>query len=513
MPTQCKPLSFLFQGFQRRRITAAFDGGSITANAGALLLREIDRFVGLFDRVAACFTDHRDPRLRVHALRTLLAQRITGIALGYEDLNDHDDLRHDPLLALLADTLEGRRKGCAPLAGKSTLQRLEHAPAASKPGRYHRIGHDPDALQAVLVELFIELWEGKPPSRLVLDIDATDDEVHGRQEGRYFHGYYGHYCFLPLYITCGGRPLFALLRPGNSDPAAGAIEALDRIIARLRQEWPWLKILLRADSAYAREDLLAWCEDNRVDYVIGVAKNARLIGKIEAELAKAQAKSRPPRPPGTPVRRVPLRHADELVAPAPRRREGRTPAGQGEPPLRRHLAARRPVLGPHRLRARLLSAGRHGEHDQGTAARSLLRPDLGVALRRQPAPPPLLRLRVDPLRCPQARARRHPPGPRHRRNAPAQAPQDRRPRHRLGATSQGRHGLRASLRRCLRSGPRPIASVVSRPRLDFFSGHSVGPVRLTDIRGAFSHLNRRCTSLHPAHPRALRSPDHGALPQ
>ena len=291
MPTQCKPLSFVFQGFQRRRVTAAFDGGSITSNAGALLLREVDRFVGLFDRVAACFKDHRDPRLRVHALRTLLAQRITGIALGYEDLNDHDDLRHDPLLALLADKLEGRRKGCAPLAGKSTLNRLEHAPASGEPSRYHRIDHDPDALQALLVEMFIELWEGKPPSRLVLDIDSTDDEVHGRQEGRRFHAYYGHYCFLPLYITCGGRPLFAQLRPGNSDAAAGAIEAIDGVIARLRQEWPWLKILLRADSAYAREDLLAWCEDNRVDYVIGVAKNSRLVGKIGGELADAQAEA------------------------------------------------------------------------------------------------------------------------------------------------------------------------------------------------------------------------------
>ena len=291
MPTQCKPQSFAFQGCQRRRVTAAFDGGSITSNAGVLLLREIDRFVGLFDRVAACFTDHRDPRLRVHALRTLVAQRITGIALGYEDLNDHDDLRHDPLLALLADKLEGGRKGCAALAGKSTLNRLEHAPVGGEPGRYHRIDHDPDALQAVLVESFIDGWEGKPPSRLVLDIDSTDDEVHGRQEGRFFHGYYGHYCFLPVYITCGHRPLFAQLRPGNADPAGDVTAPLGRIIARLRQEWPWLKILLRADSSYAREELLAWCEDNRVSYVIGVAKNARLVGRIERELAKAQAEA------------------------------------------------------------------------------------------------------------------------------------------------------------------------------------------------------------------------------
>ena len=473
MPTQCKPFSFAFQGCQRRRVTAAFDGGSITSNAGALLLREIDRFVGLFDRVAACFKDHRDPRFTEHSLRTLVAQRITGIALGYEDLNDHDDLRHDPLLALLAGKLEGRRKRCAALAGKSTLNRLEHAPAGGEPGRYHKIDHDPDALQAQLVELFIDLWEGKPPSRLVLDIDSTDDEVHGRQEGRFFHGYYGHYCFLPLYITCGGRPLFAQLRPGNSDPAGGVTEPLGRIIERLRREWPWLKILLRADSAYAREEILAWCRDNRVDYVIGLARNSRLVKRIGWELADAQAEAVRH---GRPVHGVPLRHADELVAPAPNGRQGRAPARQGQPPLRRHLAARPHLLGPDRLRARLLPAGRHGEHDQGAATRSLLRPDLGLALRRQPAPAPVFRLRVDPLRCPQTHARGQPPGPRHCRNTPAQAPQDRRPRHRLGAQGQGRHGLRAPLRCCLRTGPRPITRVVSHPLPHFLSRRSVGPL-------------------------------------
>jgi len=289
MPTQCRPVSFGFQGCQGRKVTAAFDGGSITSNGGALLLRAADRSIGLVDRVAACFTDHRDARLTEHSVETLVAQRIMGIALGYEDLNDHDELRHDPLLALFSGKLEGRRRNCAALAGKSTLNRLEHAPPAGAPGRYHRIEHDADALQAVLLESFIDAWRGRRPSRLVLDIDSTDDEVHGRQEGGFYHGYYNHYCFLPLYITCGGRPLFALLRPGNADPAGGVRGPLGRIVERLRQRWPGLQILLRADSAYAREDLLAWCENNGVDYVIGLARNSRLVEKIGPELADAAA--------------------------------------------------------------------------------------------------------------------------------------------------------------------------------------------------------------------------------
>ena len=299
MLTQCKPRSFAFQECQGRKVSAAFDGGSITSNAGALLLRQADRSTGLFDRVAAGFTDHRDQRLVEHSVRTLVAQRITGIALGYDDLNDHDDLRRDPLLALLSGKLEARRKGCAPLAGKSTLSRLEHAPAGGKPSRYARIEHDPEKLQDVLVESFIDSWQGLPPSRLVLDVDSTDVAVHGRQEGRFYHGYYNHYCFLPLYITCGGRPLFALLRPGNADPAGGVTGPLGRIVARLREEWPWLKVLLRTDSAYAREELMAWCTDNDLDYVIGLARNSRLAERVQWLLddaaAEAERKGRPAR--------------------------------------------------------------------------------------------------------------------------------------------------------------------------------------------------------------------------
>ena len=253
------------------------------------MLRAIDRCVGLTERVAACFTDYRDGRLTEHSIQTLVTQRIVGLALGYEDLNDHDELRHDPVLALLADKLAGKRKDCAPLAGKSTLNRLEHAPPKGRPSRYHRIEHDPEALQDLLLELFIESWgDGRPPE-LVLDIDSTDDEVHGRQEGRFFHGYYGHYCLLPLYVTCGGQPLLARLKPGNADPAGGAREELARIVERLRLRWPGLRIILRGDSAYAREELLAWCESNGVEYVIGLAKNARLVKRIDLELDDAAA--------------------------------------------------------------------------------------------------------------------------------------------------------------------------------------------------------------------------------
>ena len=291
MPTQCKSVSFAFQGCQGRRVSGAFDGGSITSNAGALLLRGTERLTGLFDRVAGCFTDHRDPRLTEHSVRTLVSQRIVAIALGYEDLNDHDDLRHDPVLALLAGKVEGRRKGCAALAGKSTLNRLEHALRGGEPGRYHKIEHDAEKLQEVLLESFIDSWRGKPPSRLVLDIDSTDDEVHGSQEGRSYHGYYHHYCFLPLYICCGGHPLFALLRPGNADPAGGVTEPLGRIVARLRQRWPGVEILIRADSAYAREELLAWCEDNGVGYCIGLARNSRLVERIRWILDDAGAEA------------------------------------------------------------------------------------------------------------------------------------------------------------------------------------------------------------------------------
>ncbi len=287
MPTECIPDNLEFEAFDGRRVVAAFDGGAISSNAGALLLRHCDEAIGLFERAAACFVDHRNPALRVHELRTLVGQRICGVALGYEDLNDHDELRHDPVLALLSDQLEAKREDCAALAGKSTLNRLEHAPSGPL-GRYHRIGHDASALENLFVDLFLDA-RGRAPKRIVLDLDATDDPLHGNQEGRFFHGYYKGYCYLPLYITCGRHLLAAKLRPANIDGAAGAREEVERIVARIRARWPGVSVLLRADSGFARDELMAWCEANGVDYLFGLAKNVRLKARIADAAARAAA--------------------------------------------------------------------------------------------------------------------------------------------------------------------------------------------------------------------------------
>ena len=218
----------------------------------------------------------------------MVAQRVFGIALGYEDLVDHDQLRHDPVLATLAGKLEARRTDCAPLAGKSTLNRLEHAP--SEPSRYHKIGHDGAAIERLFVDLFLEAHQ-TPPGQIVLDLDATDDPLHGHQEGRFFHGYYDCYCYLPLYVFCGRHLLAAKLRRSNIDASAGAVAEVERIVAQIRARWPQVKIVLRADSGFAREELMAWCEANGVDYLFGLARNDRLIGAIATELAAAEAES------------------------------------------------------------------------------------------------------------------------------------------------------------------------------------------------------------------------------
>ena len=289
MPTECNPDMFGFPRVEGRSVVAAFDGGAVTSDAGALLLGAADRAIGLVERFATCFDDGRRQGQVVHEVGSMVGQRVFGIALGYEDVNDHDELRHDPVMAVLGGRLAARRAGCAPLAGKSTLNRLEHAPAGA-PGRYHKIGHDGDAIEALFVDLFLDA-HARPPKRIVLDLDATDDPVHGHQEGRFFHGYYDCYCYLPLYIFCGRHLLAAKLRRSNIDASAGAANEVERIVERIRRRWPRVRILLRADSGFARDELMAWCEANRVDYVFGLARNARLEARSAGEMARAEAAS------------------------------------------------------------------------------------------------------------------------------------------------------------------------------------------------------------------------------
>jgi hypothetical protein len=276
---------FGFARVEGRSVVAAFDGGKITSDAGGVLLRATDRAVGLIDRFAQCFSDSRSEALIEHTVATMIGQRVFGIALGYEDVVDHDTLRHDPMMAVLAGKLTARRKNCAPVAGKSTLNRLELGKAQPTP--YHKIGHDPLSIEALFVDLFLEAQRRAPP-QIILDLDATDDPLHGHQEGRFFHGYYDCYCYLPLYIFCGRHLLAAKLRRSNIDASAGAVAEVARIVAQIRSRWPRVRILLRADSGFAREALMRWCELNRVDYLFGLARNERLTAAIAAELQEAQ---------------------------------------------------------------------------------------------------------------------------------------------------------------------------------------------------------------------------------
>ena len=294
MPTQCNQESFEFHSLNQRQVTGRFDGGAITSDAGGLLLREVEKRTRIIERFAECFTDRRDPERIEHTAKELVAQRVYALALGYEDLNDHDELRRDPLLAVLAEKSDPRGESRArerdrgqALAGKSTLNRLELTKAAvEEKERYKKIALDLEAVDHLLVEVFLEAHQA-PPAEMVLDLDATDDPVHGNQEGRFFHGYYGHYCYLPLYIFCGDFLLGARLRPSNIDASAGCVDEVKRIVAQIRRGWPQVKITLRGDSGFCREELMAWCEQEGVDYVLGLAKNERLKAEIGGELEQA----------------------------------------------------------------------------------------------------------------------------------------------------------------------------------------------------------------------------------
>jgi len=295
--TECKTEPYEFHALGNREVVGHFDGGDITTDAGGLLLREVEQRTGIIRRFAACFRDYRDPRFIEFTVQELVAQRVYGLDLGYEDLNDHDQLRADPALAVMVGKEdpkgEHRRveqdRGKA-LAGKSTLNRLELTRhEAFSTDRYKKIGRDDAAIDRLMVDYFLEAHE-KPPLQIILDADATDDPIHGNQEGRFYHGYYGHYCYLPLYIFCGEFLLCARLRKADIDACAGTVDEVKRIVSQIRQKWPRVKILLRGDSGFCREEILAWCEANDVDYVIGLAKNAVLIREIEKELEKAKKK-------------------------------------------------------------------------------------------------------------------------------------------------------------------------------------------------------------------------------
>jgi hypothetical protein len=288
MPTECSASLFDFAPVEGHRVVAGFDGGAITSDAGALLLGSTDRAIRMTERFAGCFTDRRMPGVVEHSVRSMVMQRVFGIALGYEDLIDHDELRHDPVMAVLAGKLAARRSDCAALAGKSTLNRLELSQA--EPTRYHKISHDAGMIEALFVDLFLDAHR-RAPEQIILDLDATDDPVHGHQEGRFFHGYYDCFCYLPLYVFCGRHLLAAKLRRSNIDASAGAVEETARIVEQIRKRWPRVRILLRADSGFAREALMAWCEANRVDFLFGLARNDRLVEEIRTELAEAAAES------------------------------------------------------------------------------------------------------------------------------------------------------------------------------------------------------------------------------
>jgi hypothetical protein len=290
MPTVCQKdsqVQFEFQPIRNRRVVTDFHGGQITSDAGALLLREVEARTGFLSDLASCFTDYRDPRYIEHSLEELIRQRILAIACGYEDLIDHDELRGDPMWGLLTGK---DNPGAERPAGKSTLNRLEVSMARQVDGsdRYHKIALDEQAVSRLFTQWYMAAHQDDPPEEIILDLDATDDRLHGNQQGKFFHGYYDHYCYLPLYVFAGDHLLWAQLRRANIDASAGSTEAVARIVEQLRQCWPDVRIILRGDSGFARDKLMSWCEANRVDFVFGLAKNSRLRQVITSQAEAAR---------------------------------------------------------------------------------------------------------------------------------------------------------------------------------------------------------------------------------
>ncbi len=518
MPTDCSADWFGFAPVEGRDVVAAFDGGAITSDAGALLVGAADRAIGLMRRLANCFHDVRRPERIEHEVVTLLSQRVFGIALGYEDLNDHDELRHDPVMAVLAGKLKARRENCAPVAGKSTLNRLELSRV--EPTRYHKISHNPIAIKRLVVDLFLDAHE-RPPSEIILDLDATDDPVHGEQEGRFFHGYYDCYCYLPLYVFCGRHLLAAKLRPASMDAAAGAVAEVARIVAQIRRRWPHARILLRADSGFAREELMAWCEANGVHFLFGLQPNERLNAEIAGELARAAAKSRRT---GKPARSFKdFRWATRRSWSRERRVVGKAEWTKHEANprfvvtsltraeckpkylyeklycARGEMARRMQAQIP--LREALLRPRRDGEPDQGVPARSLCRSHLDRHDARQPAAPVVGILRLHPaLRGAPDRAAAHAVCQCELRHHPSQAAQDRRARARQCPPHQDRDGVGLSGRRSLGRCRRPSQRRQERARLPRLTRNAA----MRHNRGIISGPPRPAT-------RCTRSPGNSQL--
>jgi len=296
METQCIQEQMAFEQLGHREVIGRFDGGKISSDAGGLLLREVEKHCGILKRLSGCFRDYRDPQRIEHSVESLIGQRVYGIALGYEDLNDHDSLRHDVVMGLLCEKSDPsgnerareRDQGKA-IAGKSTLNRLELTPqGANENSRYKKIVAEAEKIDDLMVDVYIQ---GQPtaPDEVVLDVDATDDPLYGNQEGRFFHGYYAEYCYLPLYIFCGEYLLCARLRAANEEPASGVRQELERIVKKLREVWPGVRIIVRGDSGFCRDEIMSYCESHdKLDYVLGLAKNSRLNKQIEAEMAEAR---------------------------------------------------------------------------------------------------------------------------------------------------------------------------------------------------------------------------------
>ena len=455
MPTECTPKRFEFEAVARRAVVACFDGGDITSNAGALLLGQVDRGLGLMRRFAACFSDRRDPRFVEHQVETLVGQRIFGLALGYEDLVDHDELRKDPTLAVLAGKLEPvLRSDCEALAGKSTLNRLEHTPKRHGT-KYHKIDCDGAKVDALLVDLFVEAHE-RAPREIVIDLDNTDIPLYGMQEGRFFHGYYDDYCYLPLYAFCGRHLLLARQRRANVAGSAGAVEEVARIVARIRGKWRKVRIVLRADSGFANEELMAWCEANRVGYVFGLARNSRLEAALAAELAAAKRQHLASGAPARVFRDFRYRTLDSwsrrrrVVGKAEHNQDGANPRFVVTSLARSRYAARalyedlylRPRRGrePHRRAVRTVCRSGIVRHHAGqSAAHVVLRH--GLCSGRQLAP-----RRPAPYSVRRCRRRDHPAqAAQARRSGPQQrAPPSLRARIRLPEQDRIRNGLSVS---------------------------------------------------------------------